>query len=168
MPVKGSLGFGPGGGELAIEANWEDGYFLSGGLEYDYSDKLTIRGGVAYEWSPIQEAEQRLAYVPDSDRVWLSAGATYKWNEQTSIDLAYTHIFVEDSDINRVTTTYQGDVESSVDIIGVSVKTKWGKDGPLVCSPALTTKPAPHTNDNSRPARHSPGRLFVFGIIGFN
>lgn len=131
VPVNGSLGFGPGGNELAIEANWEDGYFLSGGLEYDYSEKLTVRGGIAYEWSPVQEPEQRLVYVPDSDRVWLSVGATYKWNEQTTLDLAYTHIFVEDSDINRETTTYQGDVDSSVDIIGVSVKTKWGKDGPL-------------------------------------
>ena len=119
------------GSPLSIEANWDDGYFLSGGLEYDYSDKMTVRAGVAYEWSPVQDAEQRLVYVPDADRVWLSAGATYKWNEQTSIDLAYTHIFVEDGDINRVTNGYTGEAESSVDIIGVSVKTKWGKDGPL-------------------------------------
>ncbi|GJM02561.1 MAG: aromatic hydrocarbon degradation protein [Rhodomicrobium sp.] len=122
-----------GSGGLEIIANWDDGYFLSGGLEYDYSDKLTVRGGVAYEWSPVQEAEQRLAYVPDSDRVWLSVGATYKWNEQTSIDLAYTHIFVEDGDINLQdgASPYVGEAESSVDIIGVSMKTKWGADGPF-------------------------------------
>lgn len=130
VPIVGSPG-------LAIEANWDDGYFLSSGLEYDYSDKLTVRAGVAYEWSPVQEPEQRLAYVPDSDRVWLSVGATYKWNEQTSIDLAYTHIFVEDGDILAESPApgmlpdYRGEADSSVDIIGVSVKTKWGKDGPL-------------------------------------
>jgi long-chain fatty acid transport protein len=115
---------------LSIEANWDDGYFLSGGLEYDYSDKLTVRGGVAYEWSPVQEASQRLITVPDADRVWLSVGATYKYSEATSFDFAYTHIFVEDGDIIRP-SGFTGESESSVDIIGVSMKTKWGADGPL-------------------------------------
>lgn len=117
----------------SIEANWDDGYFLSAGLEYDYSDKLTVRAGAAYEWSPIQHAEQRLVYVPDADRIWVSMGATYKYSETTSFDFAYTHIFVEDGDISRPPHPggYSGEADSHVDIIGVSVKTKWGADGPL-------------------------------------
>ena len=116
----------------SISANWDDGYFLSGGVEYDYSDKLTLRGGVAYEWSPQQEPEQRLVSIPDNDRIWLSVGATYKWSETTTIDLAYTHIFIEDARIDRDEGVFfEGEADSSGDIIGVSVKTKWGKDGPL-------------------------------------
>lgn len=121
-----------GGGfvPLQIEANWEDSYFVSGGLEYDYSDQLTLRTGLAYEWSPVQKPTQRLVSIPDSDRVWLSAGATYKYSEMVTFDFAYTHIWGEDSRILRP-TGFAGDVESSVDIIALSVKTKWGKDGPL-------------------------------------
>lgn len=116
----------------SISANWDDGYFLSGGMEYDYSDKLTLRGGVGYEWSPQQDPEQRLVSIPDNDRVWLSIGATYKWSETTTIDLAYTHIFIEDARIEREEGVFfQGEADSSGDIIGVSVKTKWGADGPL-------------------------------------
>ena len=115
---------------LQIEANWDDGYFLAGGLEYDYSNQLTLRGGVAYEWSPVQNPAQRLLSVPDSDRIWLSAGATYKWTEATSFDFAYTHIFFDDENIVRP-TGFTGSVESSTDIISVSYKTKWGQDGPL-------------------------------------
>ena len=116
----------------AVEANWEDGYYLSGGLEYDYSDKLTLRGGVGYEWAPSQEPEQRLVSVPDNDRVWLSVGATYHYSETTSIDFAYTHIFVEDGRIERENAPFfSGDVDSSADILGVSFKTKWGADGPF-------------------------------------
>lgn len=126
----GNVAAGGGVIPLSIEANWDDGYFLSGGLEYDYSDKLTLRGGVAYEWSPVQEATQRLITVPDADRVWLSVGATYKYSEATSFDFAYTHIFVEDGDIIRP-SGFTGESDSSVDIIGVSMKTKWGADGPL-------------------------------------
>ena len=115
---------------VQFEANWDDGYFLSGGLEYDYSDQLTVRGGVAYEWSPVQKATQRLLAVPDADRLWLSAGATYKFSEQTSFDLAYTHIFVDDSDI-LYSNGFSATSEGSVDIISVSYKTKWGADGPF-------------------------------------
>ena len=129
-----------GGGTLAplvIEANWDDGYFLSGGLEYDYSDQITLRGGLAYEWSPIQEPGQRLVSIPDSDRIWLSVGATYKYSEHTSFDFAYTHIFLDDESIVRP-SGFTGDVETSLDIIGVSMKTKWGADGPFGLLSGLT------------------------------
>lgn len=114
----------------SFSPKWDDGYFFSAGLEYDYNSKLTLRTGVAYEQSPIQEASQRLLSIPDTDRVWLSAGATYKWSEQTSFDIAYTHIFGDDSPISSE-SGFTGDVEAEVDIIGVSMKTKWGADGPF-------------------------------------
>jgi len=117
-------------GPLTVEANWDDGYFLSGGLEYDYNEQLTLRGGVAYEWSPIQEPTQRLVAVPDSDRIWLSVGATYKYSEATSFDFAYTHIFMDDETLLRP-SGFAASVDSSIDIIGVSFKTKWGADGPF-------------------------------------
>lgn len=115
---------------LTVEANWDDGYFLSGGLEYDYNEQLTLRGGVAYEWSPIQEPTQRLVAVPDSDRIWLSVGATYKYSETTSFDFAYTHIFMDDETLLRP-SGFAASVDSSIDIIGVSFKSKWGADGPF-------------------------------------
>jgi len=124
-----NAGFG-NAAPLQIEANWDDGYFLSGGLEYDYSDQLTLRGGVAYEWSPTQEPAQRLVSIPDSDRIWLSVGATYNYNENVSIDLAYTHIFFDDETINRP-SGFLGDVETSTDIIAASLKMKWGPSGPF-------------------------------------
>ena len=57
-----------------LNANWRDGWFVSIGLEFDYSEALTFRTGIAYEKSPIREASQRLTAVPDNDRIWLSAG----------------------------------------------------------------------------------------------
>lgn len=119
------------GGPLQVEANWDDGYFLSGGLEFDWSDQLTVRGGVAHEWSPVQEASQRLVAVPDADRIWLSVGATYKWSETTSFDFAYTHIFVDDAPIMRPSGFIGNADDSSVDIIALSYKMKWGPGGPF-------------------------------------
>lgn len=114
----------------SFEPQWDDSYFYSGGFEFDYSDQLTLRTGVAYEKSPIQNPEQRLLSIPDTDRIWVSVGATYKWTEQTSFDFAYTHIFGDDARISSV-SGFRGGVEADVDIIAFSFKSKWGADGPF-------------------------------------
>ena len=132
-PPGGPTPFVEGQTFLTIVADWDDAWFASGGAEYDYSDRLTVRGGVAYEESPIQKAVQRLTVVPDTNRIWLSGGATYKLNEMIEMDLAYTHIFYEDGTFNRETAidpelNLFGDVETSVDIIAMSAKIKLGDD----------------------------------------
>ena len=58
---------------------------------------LTVRSGLAFEKSPIQNASERLIQVPDSDRWWASVGATYKYSEKFTFDFAYTHIFFDDA-----------------------------------------------------------------------
>jgi long-chain fatty acid transport protein len=116
----------------AVVANWDDGWFFSAGLEYDYSPALTLRGGIAYEISPIQDATQRLLPLPDTDRVWLSAGASYQYSETTSFDFGYSHVFFEDGDIDRGLLAdpkeegprFTADVENSANIFSVGMKSK--------------------------------------------
>ncbi len=114
-----------------FDFNWDDGWFFALGGEYDYSPNLTLRGGVAYEISPIRTAEQRFTLITDSDRVWVSAGFNYKITQSTSVDVGYSHIFFDDAPINRATTTsgaaraFVGFAEQSVDILSVGLKTKW-------------------------------------------
>ncbi|HVZ06023.1 OmpP1/FadL family transporter [Hyphomicrobium sp.] len=117
------------GGSLKTEANWDDGWFFSVGGEYDYSPSLTLRSGVAYELSPIDSATKRLVQIPDNNRVWLSFGASYKWSEAMTIDIAYSHMFIEDGGVDLYTPTgigpFQGDVEAAVDLFSVGLRTKW-------------------------------------------
>lgn len=127
----------PAGATIAeLDFQWEDGWYYSVGGEYDYSDKLTLRAGIGYEESPIQKASQRLAQLPDSDRIWLSAGASYKIGDlmgllkDATVDLAYTHIFVEDAEFERHPASsafpvVAGSVDASVDIISVGLRSKW-------------------------------------------
>ena len=111
----------------ALDLQWHDGWFFSAGGEYDYSDDLTLRGGVAYEISPIQNASERLAQVPDADRVWLSVGATYKVTDSMTVDFAYSHIFIDDATLNRLPSNAANvplvaRVESSADLVSVGLK----------------------------------------------
>lgn len=130
--AAGNAAFCPtGNGELArsLALGWHDGWFFALGGEYDYSDKLKLRSGFAYEISPIQAADERSLRVPDTDRIWASLGASYKWNEKMTFDLAYTHIFgVGDDKIDRIegTSRFVGNVDAQVDIISASLKMKLG------------------------------------------
>jgi long-chain fatty acid transport protein len=124
------------GSPAVLEFQWEDGWYFALGGEYDYSEKLTLRAGVGYEISPIQEASQRLIQLPDADRVWISAGGSYAIGDlfgllkDAKIDLAYSHIFVEESDFIRSPAAapapvLTGSVDASVDIVSIGLRSKW-------------------------------------------
>ena len=74
---------------------WHDVQKTSVGLEYKYSDDLTLRTGYSSDESPINEAE-RSVRLPSADRQWLAVGGSYQWSDKTSIDLAYVRLFVDD------------------------------------------------------------------------
>lgn len=127
-PVAGGVG------TLAtsLPLGWGDGWMFALGLENQYNDKLTWRTGLAYEISPIQGADERTPRAPDADRIWASIGATYKWSDNISLDLAYSHIFVEDAKIDRTQNGIRllADVDTSIDILSASVKMKLGDVAP--------------------------------------
>ena len=118
------------GTSAALAAKWDDGWFISGGLEYDFTDSLTLRTGAAFEKSPIRDAGQRLSVLPDSDRVWMALGATYRYSETTSIDVSFAHVMFQDEHLTRDTLSGSGlilnaDVENRAEIVSVGVKTRW-------------------------------------------
>ncbi|WP_293761914.1 OmpP1/FadL family transporter [uncultured Aquitalea sp.] len=107
-------------GDLVIKQKWRDTYKLSLGMNYHYNDALTLRTGVAYDQSPVDNDNLRHPALPDSDRYWLSFGANYKLNKQSSIDFAYSYVFFKNADIkytdgcNPLATTCTGNGETTV------------------------------------------------------
>ena len=89
-------GCGVGGVCEVLNLNYRDGWFFSVGAEYAYSPTVLLRAGVGYERSPIQDSTRDIL-IPDSNRIFLSAGASYKYSEQISIDLGYSHLFFQDA-----------------------------------------------------------------------
>jgi long-chain fatty acid transport protein len=65
------------GSTIPLPFDYEDGWFFSVGAEFDVTQHLTLRGGVGYELSPLDD-DTRTFRLPDSDRLWLSAGASYQ------------------------------------------------------------------------------------------
>src|SRR4029450_8986937 len=51
--------------------NFRDTGRFSGGANYRDGDKWTFRGGVAFDQTPVRDAE-RTPRLPDEDRTWLA------------------------------------------------------------------------------------------------
>ncbi len=111
-----------GGAVLAVTAeNWDDSYRYALGANYHLNDKLTLRGGVAFDETPVSDAF-RTARIPDEDRTWIAFGAQYRLSRQSAIDVGYTHLFIRDARINKTEgnappITLSGTYEASVDIL---------------------------------------------------
>jgi long-chain fatty acid transport protein len=85
---------------LDTPENFRDTWRASIGANYHYSDQWMFRGGLAYDQSPVRDA-QRTPRLPDNDRTWISIGAQYKFSPQLLLDAGYTYIFVKDPSINQ-------------------------------------------------------------------
>ncbi|MCK5696580.1 MAG: outer membrane protein transport protein [Gammaproteobacteria bacterium] len=114
-----------------VEENWDDVYRYSLGMKYQYNPHLILRTGVAYDETPIDD-KYRTSRIPGDDRTWLSFGASYIFNKNLSIDVGYSHLWVEDADINEEFNIANGesgaligDFDSSVDILSIQATWKF-------------------------------------------
>ncbi|MEP5623277.1 MAG: outer membrane protein transport protein, partial [Hyphomicrobiales bacterium] len=116
-----------------LHFNYDDGWFFSIGGEYDWNEKLTLRTGLAYEISPIDESI-RSTRLPDNNRWWMSAGASYDFNKHLAFDLGYTFILPQSTkvniapghqDYNANFGSYTADVDSNVNILSASLRYKF-------------------------------------------
>lgn len=136
-PITGIAG---AGSTVAVfDFQWRDSWLFSLGGEYDWSPDLTLRGGVAYEVSPVDGPSTRLVQDPDSNRIWTSIGGSYQWDAATRLDFSYSHVFFEnDAPFNRVpgSTLYAGPAltgtaDLAMDLISIGVKIDLAKLDPM-------------------------------------
>jgi long-chain fatty acid transport protein len=108
--------------------DWENSMRYGVGVEYQANERWSWRTGIAYDETPIPNAQRRTPRIPDSDRTWLAIGASYYYSDNIIVDAAYTHIFMKDTSIDDTYTsgaqTYQlsGRYKNSVDIVGVQLR----------------------------------------------
>jgi len=106
--------------------NFRNAWRVSAGANYRYTDQWIFRGGVAWDQTPVRDAE-RTPRLPDDDRTWLALGAQYKFNQNWAVDLAYAYIFVSNASIsqNEGSTASNGFINgsyrSNVNIVGLQV-----------------------------------------------
>ncbi|MFZ4406038.1 MAG: OmpP1/FadL family transporter [Paracraurococcus sp.] len=126
-----TVSFDNGRAPSVTEERWRDSVFASIGGEYRWNEELTLRAGIAYDQTPVRNAE-RTPRIPDNDRYWLSVGASYQVHRNITLSAAYTHIFAADATVNlkdpgpNNTNLFRGNLNStyhaSVDIVTAQLR----------------------------------------------
>lgn len=99
----------------SIPLKFDDTWRLSTGLDYKPFEKLTLRGGVAYDPTPVPNAEFRTLRLPDGNRFWVALGGQYIINRAFTVDAGYSHLFVRHTETNN---TQQFNATASIPILG--------------------------------------------------
>ncbi len=108
-----------------VKENWRDTNFYSVGTSYMLDNQWKLRLGLAYDQSAVRYAH-RTPRIPDSDRIWYSAGLGYQYNENLSFDIGYTYIQAHKAKMNTAVTQNLGynasaDYSNSVKVFAFSL-----------------------------------------------
>lgn len=90
-----------------VEERWRDTNFYAIGTSYMMDEQWKLRLGLAYDQSAVR-FQHRTPRVPDSDRIWYSAGLGYKYNEKLDFDAAFTYISAHDASLDTSLTGNNG------------------------------------------------------------
>ena len=103
--------------------NYVDTTSFSLGAEHRYGNGWTARAGVHFDPTPTNDTDRSFT-TPDGDRTWLAFGASKETDSGLVWDVAYTHIKVDDTVLNRVTDagTIPATAESTFNIISIGVR----------------------------------------------
>jgi len=120
---------GPAPVDLPFE--YDDGWFLSGGGEFDVTQRLAVRAGIGFDVSPIGD-DVRTYRLPANDGLSLSVGASYRHGGRFSLDLGYSIGTVEDMEIPAagmgggpdVNGPFSGRADTRAHYISAAIKVK--------------------------------------------
>ena len=121
----------------SLNFQYDDSWFFSGGVEYKYSRDLTLRAGVAYELSAVND-DNRQIFISDNDRLWLSAGLSYQLTEKLKLDVGYTYIHVNKAKVNYTgnnpqqvfnpalrAVSYTAEAEPYIHVVSAGLTYRW-------------------------------------------
>ena len=104
-----------------IPTDWRNVFRYSAGASYKWSEKLTLRAGLAFDDSPIS-GDFRGPGIPDSDRIEVAIGLGYAISDRLWMDAGYQHLFFKTGNARRISgtgSTLNGDFNINVDVLGV-------------------------------------------------
>ena len=109
--------------------DWDDSWRFSLGAHYRLNPQWLLRGGVAYDQTPVPSNERRTPRIPGNDRKWVSMGLRYATTDRWSVDVGYSHLFIDNTKINNtfessvptLASTLNGSYDASVDILSAQL-----------------------------------------------
>jgi len=107
--------------------NYKNTTFGSIGVEYRLNERVTLRSGIIYDETPTTYADRDVR-VPDQTRKWLSFGLSWAASDTMEYNLGYTHLFINDANVNTMNNTGNrmvGSFDVGGDIFAVSINRRF-------------------------------------------
>ena len=106
--------------DFTMEKNYTDAFAIRVGAQYELSDRLDVRGGFAFDSSPVKND-----YVapdnPDNDRFIFSLGGTVRFGDHVAVDLAYMLQNVKEREATNDQYNFSGNYKSLINIFGITL-----------------------------------------------
>ncbi|OGD18469.1 MAG: hypothetical protein A2W03_04935 [Candidatus Aminicenantes bacterium RBG_16_63_16] len=113
---------------MDIEQNWDNSWLLRGGIQYAFSPKFALRGGLIYDTTP-QPEEVTDPLLPDANRFALTGGFGINLTGHLVLDLAYQYEPFNDRTVpNRHVLQVgsinlgEGTYKTTANLLGVSLR----------------------------------------------
>ncbi len=105
-------------GNVTQPYEWRNTWTVAAGVDYYHNDNWTFRFGTAYDQSPAKSQFNRSNRIPDTNRIWLSAGLSYE-ADNWQIDTGYAHLFMQKGDVAMPENAY-AEYSSSANMYGIN------------------------------------------------
>jgi long-chain fatty acid transport protein len=108
--------FSSGFPDVVVDNDWDNSWWLAVGGAYQLNDKVKLRAGIAYDWSPTPAAAVS-PRAPNNDRMYAGFGMTYRPNADWKFDAGYLFILFEQAHVrlaggnNAPRGTLSGDLD---------------------------------------------------------
>lgn len=114
--------------DLVKEEHFKDNWRFALGSTYQLTNDWSLRAGMALDKTAVDD-EYRTATIPDSDRLWFSAGTEYQITPKLALDFAATYIkAIGDAPITEDMTlldlaqiNYQAQASGQVWLVGMQL-----------------------------------------------
>ncbi len=104
--------------------NYSDGAALRFGVSHNQTEKLTLRAGVGYAFTPVKDG-----YVtpeaPDANRLLLSCGLGYKISPKFNLDASFLYEGIKGRTQMNMESNLSGEFKTKVYIPGIGISYKW-------------------------------------------
>ncbi len=121
----------PAAGNTVIPRNWDDGWQIAIGFEYDVSPALSLRAGFAWSDNFIA-ANRRVPDAPFDVQKRYGVGLTYRTSPGRSWDMAYGYNDLGGNRLDLAAADYggvaaQGTLEATGHVFSLQYNMQWGR-----------------------------------------
>jgi long-chain fatty acid transport protein len=107
-----------------LNTDFRDTWRVAMGGNYQYSQDLKLKFGLAFDQTPVKGASTRMVSLPDNDRTELSTGAQWALAGGSTLDLGVAYLYIPDTSINNglpgsLSGQVKGNYTGSAWILGV-------------------------------------------------